>query len=100
LAHAYGGGFETLGVCRSDVTLYRARGCHRCGRSGYRGRSGIHELLVVSDPIKDLIQGRARVDDIRAKAVTEGMTTLMQDGIRKVFLGHSDLAQVRRVCMR
>jgi type II secretory ATPase GspE/PulE/Tfp pilus assembly ATPase PilB-like protein len=100
LMHAYGGGFEALGVCRSDVTLYRARGCHRCGRSGYRGRSGIHELLVVSDPIRGLIQGRARVDDIRARAVTEGMTTLMQDGIRKVFLGHSDLAQVRRVCMR
>jgi type II secretory ATPase GspE/PulE/Tfp pilus assembly ATPase PilB-like protein len=100
LAHTYGEGFEALGLCRSDVTLYRPRSCHRCGGSGYRGRSGIHELLAVSDPIRDLIQSRARVDDIRAKAVTDGMTTLMQDGIRKVFLGQMDLAQVRRVCMR
>jgi type II secretory ATPase GspE/PulE/Tfp pilus assembly ATPase PilB-like protein len=100
LAHAYGGGFETLGVGRNEATLYRAHGCHRCGRSGYRGRSGIYELLLVSEPIRALIQSRARVDDIRTKAVTEGMTTLMQDGIRKVFLGHTDLAQVRRVCMR
>jgi len=100
LAHAYGRGFEALGIRRSDLTLYRARGCHRCGHSGYRGRSGIHELLVVSDPIRDLIQGRGRVDDIRTKAAAEGTTTLMQDGIRKVFLGHTDLSQVRKVCLR
>jgi type II secretory ATPase GspE/PulE/Tfp pilus assembly ATPase PilB-like protein len=100
LAHAYGYGFESLGLRRSEVTLCRPRGCQRCGHSGYRGRSGIHELLVVSEPIRGLIQDRARVDDIREKAFTEGMTTLMQDGIRKVFLGQMDLAQVRRVCMR
>ncbi len=100
LAHAYGAGFDALEARQGDVTLYRARGCHRCDRSGYRGRSGIHELLVVSDPIRALIQGRGRMDDIRAKAVAEGMTTLMQDGIRKVLLGYTDLAQVRRVCMR
>jgi len=100
LVHAYGGGFEALGISRRDVTLYRAPGCQYCGGSGYRGRSGIHELLVVSDPIRDLIQGRARMDAIRAKATSEGMTTLMQDGIRKVFLGQTDLTQVRRVCMR
>jgi type II secretory ATPase GspE/PulE/Tfp pilus assembly ATPase PilB-like protein len=101
LAHAYAGDFEALGFpCTDDLTLYKARGCEKCGNSGYRGRTGIMELLIGSDEQKTLIQGRAKMEDIRAQAVKDGMTTLMQDGIRKVFLGLTDFTQVRKVCIK
>ena len=50
--------------------------------------------------MKTLIQTRAKMEDLRAQAVKDGMTTLMQDGIRKVFLGITDLIQVRKVCIK
>jgi type II secretory ATPase GspE/PulE/Tfp pilus assembly ATPase PilB-like protein len=61
---------------------------------------GIHELLAGTDEIKSLIQDRAKMEDIRVQAVKDGMTTLMQDGIRRVCLGETDLLQVRRVCIK
>ncbi|MBW1923943.1 MAG: GspE/PulE family protein [Deltaproteobacteria bacterium] len=101
LVRAYDGDFDALGFPFGDkLTLYRAKGCDRCNQSGYRGRAAIMELLSASDEIKALIQARANMDAIRKQAVAEGMTTLMQDGIRKIFLGLTDIKQVRRVCMR
>ncbi|MCF8063324.1 MAG: GspE/PulE family protein [Deltaproteobacteria bacterium] len=101
LARAYAGRFDALGIPYSDdLTLYRAKGCEKCGNSGYKGRTGIMELLYGTDEIKGLIQGRAKMEDIRGQAVKDGMTTLMQDGIRKVFLGITDFAQVRKVCIK
>ena len=92
---------ESLGFpYRDDLRLFRAEGCTRCGSCGYRGRTGLHELLVGTDEVKSLIQGRARMEDIRRQAVKDGMTTLMEDGIRKTLLGQTDLFQVRRVCIR
>ena len=61
---------------------------------------GIHELLVASDDMKRMIQKRASVEDMRNKAMAEGMTTLLQDGIVKVLRGHTDFQQVRAVCMK
>ncbi len=58
------------------------------------------ELLEGTDDAKALIQSKAVVDRIREEAVKEGMTTLMQDGIRKVFLGLTDIQQVRKVCIK
>jgi len=49
--------------------------------------------------MKSLIQNKAKMEDIREQAVADGMRTLMQDGIRKIFLGQTDLIQVRKVCM-
>ena len=80
--------------------LHRPRGCTKCGDSGYKGRMGIHELLVGSDEVKRLVQKRASVEDLRRQAVAEGMTTLLQDGIQKVLQGHTDFKQVRAVCMK
>ena len=57
------------------------------------------ELLVASPEIKELIQNRAHMEEIRRAAVNEGMRTLKQDGIRKVFEGLTDFTQVRRVCI-
>jgi type II secretory ATPase GspE/PulE/Tfp pilus assembly ATPase PilB-like protein len=83
-----------------DFRLHRPKGCAKCGGSGYKGRMGLHELLVGSDPIKRLIQHREPVENIRKQAMAEGMTTLLQDGIMKVIAGHTDFQQVRAVCMK
>jgi len=101
LVRAYDGDFDALGYeYNDDFFLYRPKGCDKCGNTGYRGRTGIYELLVGTDDIKSLIQGRAKMENIRGQAIKDGMTTLMQDGIRKICLGQTDLAQVRRVCIR
>lgn len=83
-----------------DLLLYRAKGCKQCSQSGYKGRLGIHELLVGTDEMKILIQRRSPVDEIRHLAVDQGMRTLKQDGIEKVFKGLCDMPQVRRVCIK
>jgi len=102
LVDAYGADrFARLGIKdRRKLELFRASGCDNCDMSGYRGRIGLHELLIVSDPIRAMIVRRAPVDDVREAAIAEGMTTLMQDGIWKVIQGHTDMRQVRAVCMR
>lgn len=73
-------------------------GCHACGKSGYKGRFGIHELLVNDDGLRRAIQHKAPVDEIRAAALAGGMTTLLQDGVQKVLAGQTDLKQVLAVC--
>jgi type II secretory ATPase GspE/PulE/Tfp pilus assembly ATPase PilB-like protein len=101
LARAYEGDFESVGSpYNDDFVLHRAKGCPNCGNVGYRGRTGIHELLDGTDEIKSLIQGRAKMEEIRGQAIEDGMTTLMQDGIRKTLLGDTDLIQVRKVCIK
>ncbi|NHZ97273.1 hypothetical protein F2P46_16310 [Massilia sp. CCM 8734] len=80
-------------------TLYRARGCAGCN-GGYRGRIGLHELMIGSDHIKRLLQERSRVALLLAAALDEGMLTLKMDGIEKVLLGLTDLRTVRQVCIR
>ncbi len=83
----------------SALTLARPKGCDKCGNSGYRGRTGVHELLVGSKAIKSLIMGRASVEEIRKAAISEGMRTLRMDGIKKVLNAQTDIDQVRRVCV-
>jgi type II secretory ATPase GspE/PulE/Tfp pilus assembly ATPase PilB-like protein len=77
--------------------LYRSLGCERCSGSGYKGRIGIHELMEGTPEIKRLIKKQATSHDLGAQAVQEGMTTLKQDGIHKVFEGLTDISEVRRV---
>jgi len=83
-----------------DLMLNRPIGCRNCNSKGYRGRMALHELLMGTDEIKLLVQNRAKVDVIRAQAVKDGMTTLRQDGIEKIFAGPLELQQVRKVCIR
>ena len=78
-------------------TRYEAVGCAACRRTGYQGRVGIFELLVVSDAIRDLVQNRANAQNIRAQAIKEGMTLLYDDGIRKVREGITTIDEVVRV---
>jgi len=101
LVRAYDGDFDALGFpYNDDFMLYKASGCSKCSNTGYRGRTGIHELLEGSDEMKSLIQNNAKMENLRNQAVEDGMTTLMQDGIRKVCLGMTDFNQVRRVCIK
>jgi len=92
--------FAAIGVNRSDLTLYRAVGCDSCGHSGYKGRLGIHEILDCTDKLKVLIKRRADTDIVREQAISDGMTTLKQDGIVKVLNGLSDIHEIRRVCIK
>jgi type II secretory ATPase GspE/PulE/Tfp pilus assembly ATPase PilB-like protein len=91
---------KTYGDDKGQFTLYRKTGCDACGGSGYKGRLGLHELLIASDPVKKLIQEHARVAEILAVCLEEGMRTLKMDGIEKVLQGTTDMAQVRAVCIK
>ncbi len=92
--------FDAAGIDQVSITLARAHGCEQCGQSGYHGRLGIHEVLDASDDLKYLVKRRADTDDIRTQAVKDGMTSLKQDGILKVFQGLTDIHEVRRVCIK
>lgn len=102
LVESYGyESFAKLNIPYSDnLTLYRAKGCEACVKTGFRGRMGIHELLLNTDSIKRLIQKHASVEEIRETAIAEGMTTLLQDGLQKALRGFTDAKQVRRVCIK
>ncbi|MBI2565942.1 MAG: type II/IV secretion system protein [Candidatus Schekmanbacteria bacterium] len=80
--------------------LWRAVGCAVCGGLGYRGRAAIHELMIATPGVKELVLRRRPVSEIRDRAQQEGMKSLMQDGIEKVCQGVTDLAQVMSVAMR
>lgn len=79
------------------LTLYKAVGCDECGGAGYRGRTGIHELLVGTPAIRALISRNAPLAELRDQAERDGMHTLLQDGIEKIFIGQTDFSQLRRV---
>lgn len=82
------------------LTMYRAVGCDKCGKTGYKGRIGLHELMIADDAAKRLIQERARVAELFASAVSSGMRTLKMDGMEKVLMGMTDLKMVRSVCIK
>jgi general secretion pathway protein E len=78
------------------INLFEPQGCRACDGVGYRGRLGIYEVLVVTDRISEMIAARAPASDIRAQAVAEGMTSLFDDGLRKVSHGATSMAEVLR----
>ena len=82
-----------------QFTLYKALGCDQCNK-GYRGRVGLHELMIGTDPVKKLLQEHARVAQLLAIALDDGMLTLKMDGIEKVLLGITDIKAVRMVCIK
>jgi type II secretory ATPase GspE/PulE/Tfp pilus assembly ATPase PilB-like protein len=83
-----------------SLMLYRPKGCDVCDNTGYRGRIGIHELLINTEEIKKRsIEHRESIEVIRNIAVAEGMLTLYQDGVLKAFQGLTDIKQVHRVCL-
>ncbi len=94
------GWLKSFGNDKGQFVVYEKVGCEICGGSGYKGRVGLHELLVGTDEVKKLIQEGARVAQILAAGLEDGMRTLKMDGIEKVLQGITDLAQVRAVCIK
>ena len=81
------------------LTLFSAEGCETCEQKGYKGRLGVHEFLVASTEVKKKIQSGTSVAEISQAAAAEGMLTLRQDGIDKILQGHTDLKQIKAVCL-
>ena len=81
----------------SAVTLYRGAGCAACSQTGYRGRTGIFELMVLDDDIRRLIGGKADSTAIKQTAIAKGMVTLKQEGAERVIQGHTTLEEVMRI---
>ena len=82
---------------RKGENIYEGKGCPECGESGYRGRIGIHEILEISDTIRDLIMRHANASEVRATAVKEGMITMLDDGFEKAIKGITTIEEVLRV---
>jgi type IV pilus assembly protein PilB len=80
-----------------ELKIYKPFGCLRCSKTGYKGRSGVYELLIISEKIKHLALQRRSAGEIHDIAVSEGMITLRQDGLLKVRAGHTSLEEVLRV---
>jgi type II secretion system protein E len=92
-----------IGLTPEDLngrTLYAGAGCEECGRTGYKGRIGVFEMLTIDDEIRRMIVERASATVIKQYAVSKGMTTLLGDGREKVLEGISTVDEVLRVCQR
>ncbi len=81
------------------MTLYRAKGCEVCSGSGYKGRMGVHELMEGTREAKRLIKEGASTERLFKQAFADGMATLKQDAIVKMFDGHTDMKEILRVCI-
>ena len=77
--------------------VFEARGCDQCMHTGYAGRTAIHELFLLDDDIRSVIQSGADASELHIAARRQGMITLYEDGLRKVAAGHSSLEEVLRV---
>ena len=93
--------FAALNVpYHADFVLARGRGCEACRQTGYKGRVGLHELLISTLEFKTLLYTRPPIAELRQLAASQGMTSLLQDGIRKCLQGLTDYNQVRAVAMK
>ena len=81
----------------SPLKLYRAKGCEECGNTGYKGRTGVHELLGMTPELRSLVYKEASVAEMKKQATQDGMRTLVQDAIFKVIKGDTDIPQVQIV---
>ncbi|MEN6485282.1 MAG: GspE/PulE family protein, partial [Syntrophobacteraceae bacterium] len=81
----------------TEVPFYRGKGCNQCGQSGYSGRLGIHEMLLVNDAVRKGVVGGAPLAEIRGLAETAGYRTMRHDGIKKVLRGLTTLEEIERV---
>jgi general secretion pathway protein E len=94
---------ESLGITRDqlkDTVIYRAKGCENCFHTGYKGRMGIFEMMVLDSGLKSLILKTFDSNQIKNEALNRNMVTLRQDGINKVLSGISTIEEVLRVTQR
>lgn len=90
-------GAESMVPAGKPVTLYRGKGCEACSNTGYRGRIGIYELLVVTPVLEELILRRAPSSELNTAAVKEGMQLMFEDGFDKVLAGVTTIEELLRV---
>ena len=81
----------------SSQRVYRGKGCKTCNNTGYHGRTGIFEILMVNDELREAIMSNKNADELRDIAIKSGMRTMLEDGIDKVILGHTSLQELLRV---
>lgn len=92
---------KPLGLLDDEQLMFsRGRGCETCRGTGFKGRVPLHELLVGTEEIKQLIQSKSRTSDILASAIEAGMRTLIQDGVQKVLRHLTTYRQVRAVAIK
>ncbi|MHC4719405.1 MAG: type II secretion system ATPase GspE [Planctomycetota bacterium] len=91
------GDLEVSGLSENGAKFYTGSGCERCFQTGYRGRTGVYELMLVTDEIQDLIYRRESAGVIKKAALSSGLQTLRMDGTRKVLAGITTIAEVLRV---
>jgi type II secretory ATPase GspE/PulE/Tfp pilus assembly ATPase PilB-like protein len=89
--------FDNKGGNINDIRLYKGNGCKVCNFSGYSGRLGIFEVLEMSEPIREAVLRKASKDEIMRIAISSGMTTMVEDGVKKVFNGMTSFEEVMRV---
>src|SRR5256712_6030310 len=85
---------------KGQLTFYKPAGCDKCGGGGFKGRCGLHELLIATDKIKKMIQEHARVAEMLAQSLEDGMRTLKQDGMEECLTGVTHIKEVRSVCIK
>lgn len=87
---------KAIGLHKKDLRLYRGKGCKLCNQTGYEGRVGIFEVLEMDEHIRQLIMQRANSDEIRKVACQAGMTTMLEDGVKKAMAGATTIEEVLR----
>jgi general secretion pathway protein E len=79
------------------VDFYKGKGCKRCKKTGFSGRIGVYELLIMSEEIRDMVTAKSSAGEIKKKALSSGMITLFSDGLEKVKQGITTIEEVLRV---
>jgi type IV pilus assembly protein PilB len=77
-----------------STTMYKGEGCDQCGNTGYKGRCGLYEVMIMSGPLRKAIMNEMGTDELRELACSEGMLTLREDGLKKVERGHTSLEEI------
>jgi type II secretory ATPase GspE/PulE/Tfp pilus assembly ATPase PilB-like protein len=88
---------KDLNVELKGQKFYKGKGCEQCNQKGYTGRIGIYEALPATEKVRELITSKATSDEIQKQAVSDGMVTMLQDGLDKVSSGLTTIEEVIRV---
>ncbi|MCP4523431.1 MAG: type II/IV secretion system protein [Candidatus Gracilibacteria bacterium] len=80
-----------------DLVFYKGKGCDKCGNSGYKGRLGIHEVLICGDYLEPYILSSASANDMKNAAMKEGMITIVQDGLLKALIGETTVEEALKL---
>jgi type IV pilus assembly protein PilB len=86
-----------VAAASDGMALYRKRGCPRCNQTGYRGRVGVYQFLVMSEQLEALAAAGSTREEIERAAITEGMRTLWDDGLAKVSSGLTSVEELARI---